>query len=301
MNIVMEYADNSNLISNKKWDIAFYGRLRDNRCEHSVEYLQENSKKQQEFYYDAENYEWYLNNENKGIIDAIEVDFATTFHRDSSILIDATSLDFAELLILLRAFKFIGVFSVDFLYLEPAKYRAPLERLTENRCFDLSIRIKGFLAILGYAMSFESQDSVVVLCGYEGVRLGYAFEDFDIRGDNCRLIFGMPPYSYGWDMNSYVNFLPVIKSNNISTGFYYCSASNPLAVYETLKKIYTTLDENQNMFILPFGTKPMSLGAVMFIIENAHNNNISILYDHPIKTQNSTSNVIRWNLYKLTL
>ena len=301
MNIVMEYADNSNLLSNKKWDIAFYGRLRDNRCEHSVEYLQENSRNQQEFYYDAENYEWYLNNENKGIIDVVEVDFATNFHRDSSILIDATSLDFAEILILLRAFKFIGVSSVDFLYLEPAKYRAPLERLTENRCFDLSIKIKGFLAIPGYAMSFESQDSVVVLCGYEGVRLGYAFEEFDIKGDNCRLIFGMPPYSYGWDMNSYVNFLPVIKSNNISTGFYYCSASNPLAVYETLKQIYTALDENQNMFILPLGTKPMSLGAIMFIIENVHNNNISILYDHPIKTKNSTSNVIRWNLYKLTL
>ena len=117
MNIVMEYADNSNLLSNKKWDIAFYGRSRDNRCEHSVEYLQENSRNQQEFYYDAENYEWYLNNENKGIIDVVEVDFATNFHRDSSILIDATSLDFAEILILLRAFKFIGVSSVDFLYL----------------------------------------------------------------------------------------------------------------------------------------------------------------------------------------
>ena len=55
------------------------------------------------------------------------------------------------------------------------------------------------------------------------------------------------------------------------------------------------------MFILPLGTKPMSLGAIMFIVENGHNNNISILYDHPIKTENSTSNVIRWNLYRLTI
>lgn len=301
MNIVMEYADNSNLITNKKWDIAFYGRSRDNRYEYSIGYLKENSRNLLEFYYDAENYEWYLNNEKKGIIDDVEVNFASNFHRDLSILIDATSLDFAELLILLRAYKSIGVYSVDFLYLEPAKYRAPLERLTENRCFDLSIKIKGFLAIPGYAMSFESHDSVVVLCGYEGDRLGHAFEEYDIRGDNCRLIFGMPPYSYGWDMNSYVNFIPIIKANNISTGFYYCPAANPLAVYEKLKQIYTALDENQNMFILPLGTKPMSLGAIMFIVENKEKNNISILYDHPIKTENSTSNVIRWNLYKLTL
>lgn len=301
MNIVMEYADNSNLLSNKKWDIAFYGRSRDNRYEYSVGYLKENSKKLLEFYYDAENYEWYLNNEKKGIIDNVDIDFASIFCGELSILIDSTSLDFAELLILLRALKYSGLTSVDFLYLEPAKYRAPLERLTENRSFDLSIKIKGFLAIPGYAMSFESQDSVVVLCGYEGDRLGHAFEEYDIKGDNCRLIFGMPPYSYGWDMNSYVNFIPVIKSNNISTGFYYCSAANPLAVYETLKQIYIALDENQNMFILPLGTKPMSLGAIMFIVENGHNNNISILYDHPIKTENSTSNVIRWNLYRLTI
>ena len=98
--------------------------------------------------------------------------------------------------------------------------------------------------------------SILALCGYEAERVSRAFDEIDLQGQNCQLVFGVPPYVIGWDMNSYISHLSVIDSNNISTEFYYCGASNPLSVYQRIEKIYRGLDEEQKLFILPFGTKP---------------------------------------------
>lgn len=300
MNVVMEYAESDGLLDSREWDIAFHGRLIDYRSAESKAYMLAHSRCAYEFYYDAENLEWSLDGQNCGSVDDIEKIFLEKQLDAKHILIDSTTLNFAEILILFQTYKLFGTTQIDALYLEPAKYKVPSERLIESRHFQLSAKIKGFLAIPKHALSFESNDLAVVLCGYEGERLGHAFEEYDINGEFCRLIFGMPPYSYGWDMNSYVNFLPIISNNNIAQTFDYCPAANPLAVYEKLCTIYESIDQYQKMFILPFGTKPMSLGAVLFIINNP-NHNISVLYDHPVVSEDCTTDVIKWNLYKITL
>jgi hypothetical protein len=81
-------------------------------------------------------------------------------------------------------------------------------------------------------------------------------------------------------MNTYANHLPIIDRYGISTEFYYAGASNPLAVYEKLDRVYNGLAEDQKLFILPFGTKPMALGACVFKVLH-DSNKLSVLYDHP--------------------
>ena len=136
----------------------------------------------------------------------------------------------------------------------------------------------------------------MVLCGYEAERLGRLFDNTEIQGKNCQLVFGVPPYVVGWDMNSYTNYLPIIENYHISSEFYYCGACNPLAVYNKLEKVFSAIEEDQKLFILPFGTKPMALGACLFKITH-DDGNIAILYDHPTKIEESSFLIANWNLF----
>lgn len=300
MNIVMEYGEDSSELTSRNWSMAFCGRSLDARSLKAIEYLNNKTEALLNFHYDAETFQFFLNNQSENI-DDIEEFFLTNDLVKQNIIIDATSLDFAELLILCQTYKNLGILNIDILYIEPAQYVVPVHRLTENRYFDLSKKIRGFLAIPKHALSYDTSDNLVVLCGYEGERLGLAFEEYDILGANCKLIFGMPPYSYGWDMNSYVNFLPIIKKHDIEHQFHYCPAANPLAIFEKLNDIYLSINENQKMFVLPLGTKPMSIGAILFLLEHNKSGNVSVLYDHPILNNDSNIDLVTWNLFKITL
>ena len=105
-----------------------------------------------------------------------------------------------------------------------------------RRNFDLTTSFAGFKAIPGQALAYNYGDKAIVLCGYEAERLSRAFDETELQGKDCQLIFGVPPYVVGWDMNSYTNYISVIESNYVSREFYYCGAANPLSVYEKIEK-----------------------------------------------------------------
>ena len=66
-----------------------------------------------------------------------------------------------------------------------------------------------------------------------------------------------------------------------------------------LKKVYKGLGEEQKLFILPFGTKPMALGACAFIVEHNCKNKLSILFDRPQKKKERSYDIGTWNLYRI--
>ena len=90
----------------------------------------------------------------------------------------------------------------------------------------------------------------------------------------------------------------IIETNNISNEFYYWAAANPLALYEKLGLIYAGIERDQKLFILPLGTKPMALGACLFKVYS-DKEDISILYDHPVRKDNRSSEIAKWNLYRI--
>jgi hypothetical protein len=45
----------------------------------------------------------------------------------------------------------------------------------------------------------------VFLLGYEGQRLAQALEQTDIRPSNCSVVFGVPAFQPGWEMDAYAN------------------------------------------------------------------------------------------------
>lgn len=170
-----------------------------------------------------------------------------------------------------------------------------------NKCrtFNLSRGYDGYTAVPGYALSVEPGDYVTFCCGFETERIQNAFEDEPIesKSNNVSLIFGMPPYSAGWDMNSYDNHIKFIDLQGI-TNIYFCGASNPLAIIKKLSDELKGIGEHK-LFIAPLGTKPMSLGVCLFIVKENSPEKIGFLFDHPQKEEGRSSNVNKWLLYNI--
>lgn len=302
MNIVMEYGTSPAELSTQVWDVSFYGIAVDERSEQAVAFANENSHNSYCLSYMASEGKVHIDFEDQTIWadDILETLISLGITEKSKVILESSSLGVAELLLLIQSLKDIGCLSFDVLYLEPTHYLNQTIEFTERRQFDLSTSFKGYIAIPGHALSFDSYDKAVVLCGYESDRLGRAFDEIDLQGKNCQLVFGMPPYIVGWDMNSYANHLPIIESFNIPSEFYYAGAANPLSVYRVLEKVYGGLEEDQKLFILPLGTKPMSIGACLFKVANNYGN-VSILYDHPVRKKGRSKEVSKWNLYRIDL
>ncbi len=300
MKIVMQYGDNATDISHKKWDIAFIGISIDDRCNSAKEYIEKNANCIIEINYNASDYNININNE---IIDVDELDDFFKLHGldNQNIIIDCTSTGVAELLILTQCLYNINNKAFDILYLEPKDYAVFNKSFIEKRNFELSCGIEGYIGIPGQSLAFERNDRAVFFCGYEAERLDRTFEELDIIGKNVQLVFGTPPFSVGWDMNSYSNHISVIEKQNINRLFYYCAAANPLAVCEKLEYFYNALGEGDRLFIIPIGTKPMAIGACIYKVSKNDNIKLSILYDHPIKKTGRSAEISKWNLYNVTL
>lgn len=298
MNIVMENGCSPEQLSQIDYDFAFCGDVIDERCKASICHITSTSNCALKVIYDANKYIININDTECFVDDVDEIITKFGIVNTSKIILDCTSLGVAEMLILIQTLYDLRCYDFDVLYVEPLHYYTPSKDFLERRRFSLSKTTAGFIAIPGHALSFENNDKAVILCGFEGERVGRAFEELALQGKNCQLIFGVPPYTIGWDMHSYSNHLSIIETNNISNEFYYCAAANPLAIYEKLGLIYAGIERDQKLFILPLGTKPMALGACLFKVYSDRKD-ISILYDHPVRKDNRSSEIAKWNLYRI--
>lgn len=296
----MQYGINETYLSHEKWDIAFIGTSVDDRCNVSKEYVCSNAHQTIEVVYNPLDYDLRIDGEIINV-DSLDEFFIGNDINTKTIVIDSTTVGVAEYLVIIQSLYNIGNRIFDVLYLEPQKYRIPVSSFVESRNFELSLSVDGYIGIPGQSLAFERTDKAVFFCGYESERLERTFEELDIIGKNTQLVFGIPPFNAGWDMNSYSNHIGVIEKQNINKQFYYCGAANPIAVCEKLEMFYNSLEENERLFIIPLGTKPMAIGACAYKVSKNNNQKLSILYDHPIKKENRSSQIAKWNLYNITL
>lgn len=301
MNIVMEYGNTPDMISEVEWDFAFYGNEIDERCSGAIDYIKTKSSCYILSIYHPTQYQIVFDGRDvKESYEIINYLRERGVNEQSKVLLESTSLGVVEMLLLIQALRDLGILRFDSLYLEPNKYLRRYDNFSERHHFHLTKYFEGFIGIPQHYMAFEMGDKALVLCGFESERVGRVFEEIELKGSNCQLLFGMPPYTVGWDMNTYANHLSIIDQYGISTEFYYAGASNPMAVYEKLEMVYSGLSEEQKLFILPFGTKPMALGACVFKVLH-DSDKLSVLYDHPDRNEKRSSKIERWNLYRVIL
>lgn len=220
------------------------------------------------------------------------------------LLIDTTTVGFVELLILLDKIK-SKIKSFDLLYLEPENYtnqdKTDLISRYFNRKFDLSDEINGFYGIPPFAPlstdHFKSEFYFFV--GYEGERLQRVIDDQEIRAEDSTIVFGVPAFSAGWEMNAIANAVNVMDLHNFNAEILYCGAENPLSVYNLLKEAYQGLENHDDfqLIIVPIGTKPMGIGVALFATEHEK---VRILYDHPVRKKGRSKEIANWHLYSIS-
>lgn len=277
---------------------SIVGPTIDERCSFCLEYL-DGKTKVYRVEYDSTNFVLRINNTQ------IQINELPKFIKDEgwtndSIIIDATSVNVVELLLLIDAFEKTDVHRFEVLYAEPKNYVPQGTRPRNRRDFKLSEKYDGYKGVPMFSKMTREADAKVFCCGYEAARIQNAIETLPIGTSDTYLLFGMPPFYVGWDMNAYynhINFLVKENLHNIS----YCGATNPLSVMMRLLDIYKTLLPDQNMFIAPVGTKPMSLAVCLFLVKMASSNKCALLFDHPEKSSARSKEVGEVNLYRIQL
>lgn len=297
----MQFAEVPERLFHDKWDLSFVGEPIDDRGLKALEYISANTSRSILFKYIPKEFKTRLDEDELDKDDIVEY---LAFLSGKKVLVDSTTLNFAEILILTQALIEVGVKDIEILYVEPVKYKRKSKGrdILHKRDFELSEGVVGYEAIPGHALlvTNEVSQKVVFLCGFEAERIDRALEDSQISGTNCSCIFGVPAFSPGFEMDSFDNSISVIKERKIAGGISFCGATNPLAVLQTLEEMFSGLDEDEQMFVVPLATKPMNIGACLFLLSKPKDK-VAVLYDHPKEIRGKAIEIANWHLFNINL
>jgi hypothetical protein len=295
----MQECESSAELSSRHWDIALVGPALDDRGRSAIELLKSESTEVIDVSYNPETFDVTIGTDEVGA-DDLE-DFLRSFS-GRSVILECTTLGFVETFLSCRGLFNNGFRNLSFLYVEPLSYSLReatfrRSRLLHKRHFELSDEVPGYKAIPGAAsiMTARSPQRTVFFLGYEERRLDRALEDHQlIQPKACSVVFGVPAFRPGWEMDAFANNIRVIKERNLRGGVYFCGAENPESAMAVLNKIAGELADGEKLFVGPIGTKPMGIGVALF---GTQKQDVGILYDHPKRREKRSASVGRWHLY----
>lgn len=217
-----------------------------------------------------------------------------------SLLVEASSLSFPEILYVTLAAIDARIPSLRFVYVEPQEYRRDIQgRLCDQRNFELSDN-RRFQAIPGFQTNLSETEAgqAVFFLGFEGARLGQALEQQEVlRSWGKHAVFGVPAFSPGWEIDAMANNVQYLgKGDEVK----YAAAASADAAYRLLSKLLEQDKEEKPILVAPLGTKPHAIGAALFLIENESMDRALLLYDHPTRSSGRSREVRRWHFYDVS-
>lgn len=295
MKIRMQECESAADLAGNRWDIGVVGKTVDDRGRAAVDFLSSRADRLVCIEYDPQEFQLDIGDNR---VNAEDMDKFLSELDGRSVLLEATTLGFVEIFLLCRTLRKIGLPKLALLYVEPLSYSNPRRsQLLERRDFELSEKVPGYRAIPGATLMLTDRtpQSAVFFLGYEGERLERALEDYQmIKASSCSVVFGVPAFRPGWEMDAIANNIRVIAERNIRGGVYFCGAENPAAAFELLTELHRGLPQSERLFIGPIGTKPNGIGVALFA---ATHENVGILYDHPRRRKGRSSQMGRWHLF----
>ncbi len=175
----------------------------------------------------------------------------------SRVVLEATTLGFAELFALVSGLVEVGVANIDIVYVEPESYT---RAFPGGELFALSETTLGYQPIPRSVVDLSSDDleAGVFFLGFEPDRLDRALEEHQmIANKELKVVFGIPAYHPEWELDSIIPHLPRLQQ--VSLEVEYCSANDPEAAFECLERTRASLGVGKRMFIAPIGTKPCGI------------------------------------------
>ncbi|WP_141133407.1 hypothetical protein [Pseudomonas segetis] len=213
------------------------------------------------------------------------------------VVLEATTLGFAELFSTIRALIDIGLKRIEIIYVEPLEYTKP----KGADQYALSDRIKGYLPIPNSIVDLTSDDleAGVFFLGFESERLERALEEHQmITTKDIKVVFGIPAFQPGWELNSIVPHLTRLSEQG-RIEMAYCAANDPEAAFECLETTRTSLGYGKSMFIAPIGTKPCGIASAVFA--SIYPEQVGLLFDHPTRKSKRSEGSSLWHRYSVIL
>lgn len=212
-----------------------------------------------------------------------------------NIVLESTTLGFSELFLLIRCLIEIGVKDFLIIYVEPKEYT---RSKPGSDSFAISELNAGYKPIPKSVVDLSGEDveAGVFFLGYEPERLERAFEEYQmISAKDIKVVFGIPAFQPGWELNSIVPHLELIENCNVQ----YCAANDPSSAYDALEVTRTSLSTGNKMFVAPIGTKPCGVAAAIFA--SVYPSQVGLLYDHRKKKEKRSKGVSVWHRYSIKI
>jgi hypothetical protein len=213
------------------------------------------------------------------------------------VFLEATTLGFAELFCAANALLLLGASTINIIYVEPGEYTRESYGADQ---FALSEPTRGYVAIPNAIVDLSSEEveAGVFFLGFEPERLDRALEEYQmIANKEIKLIFGIPAFRVGWELDSIVPHLPALDQHKLQLD--YCSANDPEAAFESLERTRKALSANKKMFVAPIGPKPAGIASAIFA--SLYPDQVGLLYDHPRRKQMRSRGVDRWHRFTVTV
>ncbi len=222
-------------------------------------------------------------------------DLIWPYVRGMNVVLESTTLGFSELFLAIRSLVDLDIKSFLIMYVEPDTYN---RSKPGSDSFEISELNAGYKPIPRSVVDLSGDDveAGVFFLGYEPERLERAFEEYQmISSKDIKVVFGIPAYHPGWELNSIVPHLNGLDKCNIQ----YCAANDPSAAYDALEVTRVSLGADNKMFVAPIGTKPCGIAAAIFA--SIHSNQVGLLYDHRKKKDKRSFGVGVWHRYSIKL
>lgn len=281
-----------------RWEVALVGKAVDDRGSAAIEFMTRNSDECRLFSYDPDTFVASLAGTSENAERTAELLRA---ERAKRIILEATTLGFVEVFLAARALCQLGVREFSLLYVEPGEYTSPRRtNLLYRREFELSDTVPGYAGIPGATLvsTGRTLQRSIFFLGYEERRLDVALDSQMVRPSETAVVFGVPAFTSGWEMNSFANNIRVIRDGNVSGGIHFCGAENPAAAFEVLLEVYDSLSTGERLVVGPIGTKPNGIGVALFVATHPE---VGILYDHPKRSAGRSSGTSGWHLYNAAI
>lgn len=283
------------------FDMAFYGREDlDDRSRYSAPQSRNLARRTALVQYDPLAYELKVGDV---VFREDELEDLPRKFPATSIVIDATTMEFPEIALILRAYRRMAFKAPRcvFIYTEPKEYvrRPANEDPRPGSAFDLTLAFRAKNAIPTFTpmLSGNKKAHLVAFLGFEGARLSRILSDDDSTFyTEITVAFGIPPFQATWDMHALMANTRLIEQHGPSVRF--SGANNPRGAFLLLQEVHRGLTGStcNRLAVAPFGTKPAAIGAALYCVEA---DAMRVVYDHPERKTGRTTGVHRTHWFEV--
>ncbi|MCP4303733.1 MAG: hypothetical protein GY788_02405 [bacterium] len=188
-------------------------------------------------------------------------------------------------------------------YVEPVSYE-PVSATAAGAEFDLSLSIGGQGPLPGFSRltAQRREESVVLLLGFEGARVGHMAAALGIEDGQVRAVVGDPGMRDEYADVAIAGNRQALERLGLEVpeGLDRCGAADAIGLVRLLQSMASTLPAG-SMTIVPLGPRPQALGAILFYLrqEAVGLPTPRLLYDHALRDPSGSTGVGTFHLYDL--